>query len=243
MNGLRSALLAEAGFDSAMAGIEGRRGWANILSGKQDYDEILGGLGSRWEAALNSYKPYACGIVIHPTIDGCQQLREEIGNRVSSIQSVTLTTHPLVLELTGKRRPQRGLEGKFSVYHAAAAALLKGDGAPTAFTDEVVQAPEIVALRDRVTATPDPDMHEAAVSIRLTFEDGSTIDKHVERAIGSRERPLSDEQLNEKFLTQTALVVGADVARAALEASWKIEGADPADVARATVPRSSAAAE
>jgi SAM-dependent methyltransferase len=34
----------------------------------------------RWEAALNSYKPFACGIVIHPTIDGCLQIRAEIGD-------------------------------------------------------------------------------------------------------------------------------------------------------------------
>jgi len=26
---------------------------------------------------LNTYKPFACGIVIHPTIDACIQLRNE----------------------------------------------------------------------------------------------------------------------------------------------------------------------
>ena len=33
----------------------------------------------RYEIALNTYKPFACGIVIHPTIDGCIQLRNEHG--------------------------------------------------------------------------------------------------------------------------------------------------------------------
>src|SRR3546814_12422072 len=85
--------------------------------------------------------PFACGIVIHPTIDGCRQIGAEIGARVKSIAKVELTTHPLVLELTGKTAPKTGLEGKFSVYHAAACALLRGDGGPTAFTDEVVILP------------------------------------------------------------------------------------------------------
>src|SRR5690606_12900019 len=132
-----------------------------------------------WEAALNSYKPFACGIVIHPTIDGCQQIRAEIGKRVADIASVKLTTHPLVLELTGKRTPRSGLEGKFSVYHSAACALLRGDGAPTAFTDEVVALPEIVSLRDRVTAAADPNCHEASVTIEVSFNDGSSLTKHV----------------------------------------------------------------
>ena len=74
---------------------------------------------------------------------------------MAEIASVHLTTHPLVLELTGKRTPRTGLEGKFSVFHAAAVALLHGDGAPTAFTDDLVNDPAVISLRDRIDATPD----------------------------------------------------------------------------------------
>lgn len=243
MNGLRAALMAEAGFTSADDGIEGRRGWAIVLSDKQAYGEILDGLGTRWEAALNSYKPFACGIVIHPTIDGCRQIGDEIGERVHEIAAVQLRTHPLVLELTGNRTPATGLQSKFSVYHAAACALLRGDGSPSAFTDEVVALPEIIALRDLVTATADPQVHEASVSITVTFTDGSVLEKHVERAIGSRERPLSDAQLDEKFLAQATWVVGEDVAKSALAAARRIGSTDPAAVARASVPRVGVAAE
>ena len=236
-NGAMSAFLAEAGYDSSEQGIEAKRGFANVLSDKQDYGEILDDLGSRWEAALNSYKPFACGIVIHPTIDGCQQIREQIGERVKDIAKVELTTHPLVLELTGKTAPKTGLEGKFSVYHSAACALLRGDGAPTAFTDEVVNLPELVALRDKVKATADPDCHEASVTIEITFNDGSKITKHVERAIGSRERPLTNEQLETKFMNQAKLVIGEAQSRALLDLSWTIERLDSAvAVTEASVP-------
>ncbi len=242
-NGAFAAHMAEAGFDSALTGIEGRRGFANILSDKQDYDEILEGLGTRWEAALNSYKPYACGIVIHPTIDGCQQLREELGPvKIAQIAAVELTTHPLVLELTGKTTPKTGLEGKFSVYHSAACALLRGDGAPTAFTDEVVNMPEIVDLRGKVTATADPACHEASVTIRLKMKDGSKIEKHVERAIGSRERPLSNAQLEEKFLTQSALVIGQSASEKLLEMAWTLDQiADLKTLTAASMPEAATA--
>ena len=232
-NGAMSALLAEAGFDSSLQGIEAPRGFANTMSDKQDYGEILDDLGTRWEAALNSYKPFACGIVIHPTIDGCQQIREEIGERVSDIRSIELTTHPLVLELTGKTSPKTGLEGKFSVYHAAACALLHGDGAPTAFTDEMVNDPVVIALRDKVKAHSDRSVHEASVVIDVTFSDGSTMKKEIERAIGSRERPLSDDMLDTKFLRQAELVVGEKAAATILKSAWSIETlADAGDVAR-----------
>ncbi|MFC3073547.1 MmgE/PrpD family protein [Shinella pollutisoli] len=225
-NGAMAAFLAAAGFDSSERAIEAPRGFANVMSTKQDYTEILGGLGKTWEAALNSYKPFACGIVIHPTIDGCQQLREKLGDRVRSIRSVALRTHPLVLELTGKRTPSTGLEGKFSVYHAAATALLRGDGSPTAFTDEIVRDGEIIALRDKVTAEADGTVHEDAVHIRVTFEDGSTTDLHVEHAIGSLSRPLSDTEISRKFSRQSEPVLGESPTAALLEAAWALESLD-----------------
>ena len=235
-NGMMSALLAEAGFNSSERAIEAPRGFACVMSDKQDYSEILDGLGVRWEAALNSYKPYACGIVIHPAIDGCQQIRAEIGDRVTDIASVALTTHPLVLELTGKRTPATGLESKFSVFHAAATALLRGDGAPTAFTDEIATLPEIMDLRDRITATPDPECHEASVTIDVTFRDGSTLRKHVHRAIGSHDVPLTDAQIDAKFRTQSAFVIGEAATDRLLALCWTTpQLTDVADIARKSV--------
>lgn len=234
-NGAMAAFLAKAGFDSSERAIEAPRGFANVLSTKQDYSEITEGLGDHWEAGLNTYKPFACGIVIHPAIDGCQQLRQELGDKVAAIRSVELTTHPLVLELTGKTAPKTGLEGKFSVYHAAATALLRGDGSPTAFTDEVVRDPKIIALRDRVKAASSPDIHEDAVKIVVTLEDGQRIERDVAHAVGSLERPLSDEAITEKFVRQSALVIGEDATKALVAKAWEVESApDVAAIALAS---------
>jgi 2-methylcitrate dehydratase PrpD len=234
-NGAMAAFLAKANFDSSERAIEAPRGFANVLSTKQDYSEIVDGLGTHWEAGLNTYKPYACGIVIHPTIDGCQQLREKLGDRVSEIKSVELRSHPLVLELTGKTSPKTGLEGKFSVFHAAATALLRGDGSPTAFTDEAVRDPAIIALRDKVKAASDTSVHEDAVHIAVTLNNSERIDLHVPHAIGSLERPLSNEAIGEKFVKQSTFVIGEEASRNLLDAAWKLEQtADVAELSRAS---------
>jgi 2-methylcitrate dehydratase PrpD len=239
-NGAFAAFLAEAGFDSSEAAIEAPRGFANVLSTKQDFSEILDGLGTRWEAGLNSYKPFACGIVIHPTIDGCIALRDKLGAAAEDIAVVRLRTHPLVLELTGKREPRTGLEGKFSVYHAAAAALIRGDGSPTAFTDQAVNDPALVALRRKVTAEADRSCAEDAVHIEVKLADGRVVERHVEHAIGSIERPLSDEQLETKFHGQASLVIGDEPSRRLMELAWALpELGDAGEVARRAVPHAS----
>src|SRR3546814_7769326 len=81
------------------------------------------------------------------------------------------------------------------------------------------------------------DWSSDVCSSDLTFEDGSTLKKHVERSIGSRERPLSNEQLETKFMDQAKLVIGEAEARALLDLAWTIDGPGPAAaVAEASVP-------
>jgi 2-methylcitrate dehydratase PrpD len=76
---------------------------------------------------------------------------------------------PLVLELTGKRTPRVGLEGKFSVYHSAAVAILDGAAGERQYSDSTVRNPKVIALRDRVSAEADASIRddEAYVKIRL----------------------------------------------------------------------------
>ena len=80
-NGLLAALLAQQNFTSSDQGIEAKRGFAHVLSTKFRPDAITQGLGETWEIALNTYKPFACGIVIHPIIDACIQLRRRARSR------------------------------------------------------------------------------------------------------------------------------------------------------------------
>ncbi|WP_397474614.1 MmgE/PrpD family protein [Pusillimonas sp.] len=227
-SGMLAAILAKAGFDSSERAIEAPRGFANVMSTKQDYSRIVDGLGIEWEAATNTYKPFACGIVLHPAIDACSQIREDLNNKPLAVQKIELRVNPLVLELTGIRNPTTGLEGKFSVYHAVAYALIYGGGSPEAFTDKAVNDPSVVALRDRVTASVDPAIHEASVKVLVHLENGGVVKKDIEHAIGSLERPLSDEQINDKFLRQSSEILGQNRAEEALKLAWAVEELDAA---------------
>ena len=148
-NGLTAALLASKNFTSTDVGLEGKSGWAHVVSTEVKWDEITGGLGERFELLLNTYKPFACGIVMHPTIDACLQLRAEHKLTADQIERIDLAVHPLVLELTGKRTPQTGLEAKFSIYTAAALAIVAGAAGPKQFSDDLVRR-----RRRRVAARP-----------------------------------------------------------------------------------------
>jgi 2-methylcitrate dehydratase PrpD len=214
--GLMSALMAKEGFTASKRALEAPRGLIQVISDKCDWSEITEGLGQHWEAELNTYKPFACGIVIHPSIDGCVQLRDQHGVKPDQIEKVLLKVHPLVIELTGKKTPQKGLEGKFSVYHSCAVGFLFGKAGEHEYSDEVVQSPAVIAIRDRVEAVIDENMDEAAADVTVITKDGKTHHVLVEHAIGSLERPMTNEQLKAKFMDQAGSVIG----QAAAEAAW-----------------------
>ncbi len=216
--------------------IEARRGWANTISTKQDWSEITDGLGTRYESLLNTYKPFACGIVMHPTIDAAIQIRDEDHVRPEDIKRVDLKVHPLVLELTGKTAPKTGLEGKFSIYHAAAVAFVEGAGGEKQFSDRAVNDPRVVALRQKVNPVITPGIDAAQVDMTVTLNDGRTIHRHIEHAIGSVEKPMSDAQLEAKFSDLAAGVLPDSQAKRVMQLCWSLpELKDAGEVARAGV--------
>jgi 2-methylcitrate dehydratase PrpD len=225
-NGMTAALLAERGFTSSVRALEAKSGWLNVLSTRHDLAQITEALGARYEILANSYKPFACGIVIHPVIDACVQLRDGDGIEAASIRSVALRVHPLVLELTGKTQPQTGLEGKFSVFHAASVALIEGAGGERQFSDRAVRDPAVIDLRRRVGATVDPTLATDAATVTLTLADGRVVEKRIEHAIGSLARPMTDADLEAKFSGLAEASLGADRTRRLLDLCWRVGALD-----------------
>ncbi len=222
-NGLTAALMAARNFTSSTQSLEAKYGWANVLSTSCDYSQITGKLGSTWEVAVNTYKPFACGIVMHPTIDGCIQLRNEQKLTAAAIDRIELRVHPLVLELTSKKTPTTGLEGKFSIYHAAAIAIVEGAGGDAQFSDRAVQLKDVVALRDRVSTVVDPAIKEDQVRITMILKDGRRLEKFIEHAVGSVDHPMSDADLEGKFHGLADGILSRDRVNRLLDLCWKVE--------------------
>lgn len=220
--GLTSALLAKHGFTASPKALEAPRGMIQSISTKYDWSEITNELGQRFEISFNTYKPFACGIVIHPSIDACVQLRNQ-GVTVDNLERLELRVHSLVLELTGKKTPRDGLEGKFSVYHGCAAGIVFGCAAEDEFHDDIVNRPDMVALRAKVLATVDDTIDEAAADVTAYLKDGQKLHVRVERAIGSLENPMTDKHLEAKFEGLSNPILGQNQTRQLIQTCWDLK--------------------
>jgi 2-methylcitrate dehydratase PrpD len=225
-NGYASALLAQAGFTAGEHGIEGPRGFAAVQAARFDLSRITSALGTSFQLRANTYKPFPCGIVIHPTIDGCIEIHKHDRPAPTSIAAVRLHVAPLVLDLCNKKDITTGLEGKFSVYHGAAVGLVRGRAGLREFTDEAVNSAVVKRVRELTTAEAHPPLTEDQALIEVELTDGRCLTHRVQASIGNLQRPLSDAQLEAKFREQAAMAIAEPDVDALVRLCWGIDELD-----------------
>jgi 2-methylcitrate dehydratase PrpD len=222
-SGVLAVLLAQRGFTSSPAILEGRRGFAEVMASEHNLERATEDLGEHWELPMNGLKPYACGVVNHPLIDAMIAFRERDRVSPDQVKSVQARVHPLVLELVNRPNPALGLEGKFSFQHSMAVALVDGAAFPDQYTDARVNDPTVAHLRGRVEATVDPSLEEDAASVTIVLQDGSSRTQEVSHATGAPDNPLSDAQLEDKFRALTGDVLTRTRCNRLLDMLWDLD--------------------
>lgn len=236
-NGYTAALLGRADYTAGERALEGPRGFAAVTTGEYDLSKVSAGLGVDFSLRDNAYKPYACGLVVHPAIDGCSQLHRKYRPDPEAIAAVRLRVAPLVLDLCNKRDLRRALQSKYSIYHAAAIGLVRGKGGLQEFTEEAVADPALAGVRERTTAVADDSVGEDQVGIEVELAGGETLSLFVEQSLGNVHRPLSNGQLEEKFRDQAVLALPPSQVESLIEQCRQLDSLpDAGALARATIP-------
>ena len=226
-NGVLAALLAERGFDSTQEIIEGKKGFARIYSDAAEPEHLTEGLGSGWLIESNGHKPYACGVVLHPLIDAVIAIRNRNNIEPAAVSEIGLRVHPLVLSITGVVDPSTGLQSKFSTLHSAVVALIDGTAGTAQYSDAKAIDPAVAALRGKVKAVADETLRKDEAHA-VIVAGGRRHEVHIVHASGTAENPMSDAQIEAKFMANAAPAIGAERAQRAVE--WVASLEKQADV-------------
>lgn len=197
-SGLRAAMLAQAGFTSSAMAIEARYGFAACFARTPHLAYVTEGLGARYEILANTYKPYPCGIVIHPLIDAALDIARERKPGAADVAGVAITASPGAMALCYRRHPRDEFEGQVSLYQWVAAALIRARAGLDEGTDGAIAEPGIRALRDRIDVTVDAAMPHDGCDMTVRFADGGSLSRSIRDCIGSRGRAMTDAELDAK---------------------------------------------
>lgn len=219
-DGLMAALLAREAFTGPEILLDGDPGFGRPFVGEaiRDWSRIEAEWGRPYAILANSFKPHASCMITHPIIDAAVVLREMMrreNRSAADIAEVVCEVTPLAPKVAGYRQPKTGLEGKFSVAYCCVSGLLAGRATPDRFADAVMGSGEVWALLPKVTVTPREAVGEQQAIVSVRFADGQTRRHETRMAKGNPENPLSDVELEGKFLALTEPVLGGDAKRVA----------------------------
>jgi len=212
---------AEAGFTGLDDGVARHLGLA--AAGDVETAALIEGLGERWELLRGYFKLHAACRYTHPVLDAVEQLDD--GVDPGDVDGVTVETYPAAAQLS-ERSPGNSLQAKFSIPFAVATGLVTGETGPTAFADDAI-TPEVRAVAERVDvsvgeefAARAPEKRGARVTVDLGAETVSAI---VDAPRGSEHDPVSESELEAKFRSLTAPVIGNERSGALWESARSLK--------------------
>ncbi len=208
-SGIMAARLAEAGFTASDDALEHPQGFLHAISPEGSEDRASAArLGEGWALLSQglAIKKYPTCYCTHRAIDGALDLVAAHPVRPEEVERVTVRISDYFATVLRNHAPETGLAAKFSIEFAMASAIIARRVGLRELTDDFVRRADVRALMRRV-ATETTGEHDAelpgaapADQVTVVLAGGETLaGGKVARATGHPSRPLSDQQIFEKF--------------------------------------------
>lgn len=215
ISGVAAALapeLAVAGFTAQDDAIE--EALSSLVGDGFEPGALLEELGTRWEISRNAFRLRACCNPIYAALDALEEALGALRPRPDEIERIDIATYRFASVMRNPDPPNY-FASKYSLPHAAAALVLRGNAGYGSFTEALVRDPAVAALRHRVHVAEDPAMNAAVPRLKparvtLTLKDGRRSTHTCESPRGDFQRPYRESEIREKFRELAGLVLTAD---------------------------------
>ena len=206
-NGITASSLGRLGFTADMNGLDGEWGFFQVFGGGYDKDKIIGKLGNPFSIIDPgaTIKMYPCGSLGQPSMDTLLEIVEKNDLSQGDVKEIRLRAGPNILEPLRYEKPINSLQAKFSLHFGLSSILLNRKAGLREYTDEYVKNPKVREMMKRVKTIQDPeiaamgtDKMRSIIEVELTH--GKVIKKLAENARGTKEKPLTEQDVYEKFM-------------------------------------------
>ncbi|OZI40207.1 2-methylcitrate dehydratase [Bordetella genomosp. 1] len=225
--GVRAALGAAHGITGVPDILEGEVGFGAALAGQADWDSAVQGLGERYNITQITQKNHGCCGHTFAAIDAALALRAQ-GIDPEQIERITVHTYRTAIDVTGNASPTTAFEAKFSLPYVVSHALIHGSVRLAAFEADRLEAPDLRALMRRLDLHEDAALtrgfpRQRAARVEILLADGRRLRHDAPYRKGDPEAPLSDAELNDKFMELAAPVLGGARAAELRDAVWRLD--------------------
>jgi 2-methylcitrate dehydratase PrpD len=204
MSGFAGALvpdLALAGFRARQDGLE--EALSLLVANGFDERPVLEELGERWEITRNAFRLRACCIPTYASLDALEAALAELRAAPGDIARIDVATYEFAAAMRDQH-PANSFAARYSLPHAAAAIVLRGDAGLDAFDEVLVRDPAFARIRERVHVAADPEMtarypRDKAGRVTVTLAGGRSATVARDGARGDFRRPYAEAEIRAKF--------------------------------------------
>ncbi|MGA0024443.1 MAG: MmgE/PrpD family protein [Burkholderiales bacterium] len=233
-DGLLCAEFARRGITGPAQALEGRYGFFNVfVGGEVKWDRLFEALGERYEIEGAYFKPYPCCRHYHAAIDGVLDLRAQQGFAPAEVARIDIGLYAVGVHGHDHKHCDNLLDAQMSAPCAAALAVVDGGIAAHNFLPDSLARPEVRRLIEASDTRIDPECERVypgrrSGAVRLTLRDGRVFEQRVLDPRGEGENPMSDADLEHKFMVNCEPLLGAAKCRRLLDTAWHFDAAPDA---------------
>ncbi|MET3918996.1 2-methylcitrate dehydratase PrpD [Variovorax sp. OAS795] len=227
--GVLAAQLARRGVTGSLDVLDGEAGLGRAMSNGPDWSQVGATLGQDFHITRLTFKNHiGCGHTF-AAIDGALALKARHGLAPDEIERVHVATYRPALDIACYTHPATANEARFSLAYVVATALVHGSVRLAAYEPRRLDDPATRALMERIGVAVDPELDAAfpgqrAARVVIETRDGRRLEHLQPNRKGDPEEPLTDAELEGKFLELSSPVLGEERARALLERLWTLDG-------------------
>ncbi|MDO8569159.1 MAG: MmgE/PrpD family protein, partial [Dehalococcoidales bacterium] len=190
-NGVEAALLAKLGMTGMKDSIENKYGLCAVLFGQGGYDlaKMTAAIGNPYQIVSPGVhtKKYTCCFRTHRALDAVLALMSENRIACDQVADIEVGINDYDAYLLKVDIPTCGENGRFSMRHCVASALLEGKVGWQSFTDEAVASAKYVEAREKVRVVHHPEWpksrFESRTPVTMKLKNGQTYSREFSRPI------------------------------------------------------------
>ena len=225
--GVTAALAAREGVTGSLDVIEGDAGYGVAMSDNPDWQKGIATLGRDFHITRMTFKNHTCCGHTFAAIDGALALQASMGVAANDIERVSVGTYKAALDVARYERPQTPAEARFSLKYVVATALTHGNVRLAAFEAARMQDRATRSLMEKISVSVDQELdaafpHQRAARVSIASR-GRSEEYLQPTRIGDPDAPLTDAQLDAKYLELAGPVLGEERARKLLATLWTLE--------------------
>ena len=231
-NGVFSALLAGQGMTGPSPIFEGEMGFFKQVSGPFEMNiDDFGGKNGSFKIAETYLKFFPAEIHSQTSIWAALEARKEI-EKPEDIVSVEIASHEAGYTILGKDpekwNPLTKETADHSLPYIVGMALLEGKIDNSTYSEKKFRDPKILDFLKKITVVEDKalsSVYPEAVANRVTVKlsSGKAVSKQVDYHKGHPKNPMSDQDVEHKFLRLTSRILDKNRARRILDSAWNLE--------------------